>query len=241
MSRISIRGLSRATGRGSWLVLLAGAALLAFLGWLAAANLAQAGVTSVSVASGTAAPGGSVTVNVTAVVTDPGLGAYDVSVVYDATKVSPTGCTAGAGVGACNVAAAPNTVRLAGISSTALTGSVLFGSITFQCGSATGSGSLDLSVVTLADPSQVSVTAGAVNDSSITCAVATPTATPTATATRTPTPTPTATPAALPPTGGSPSDGSGPMGWVIPLGIALGLALAGWGAWSVSRMRRESR
>jgi hypothetical protein len=42
----------------------------------------------------------------------------------------------------------------------------------------------------------------------------------------------------LPPTGASPSDGSGPGGWLLAGIIGLGLAALGTGAWAVARRQR---
>ncbi|MDP2673418.1 MAG: hypothetical protein Q8Q00_00720 [Dehalococcoidia bacterium] len=69
----------------------------------------------------------------------------------------------------------------------------------------------------------------------VTAAQPTPTPTPSPTATVTPTPTPTEAPAALPPTGGTPSDGSG-LPWLV---LAAGLiALASGGLALAYRTRR---
>ena len=71
MSKSSARVLK---GKGFWLALLAGAALLVLMGWMAA-RPAQAVQHTVSVDSATVAPGGTVSVDVTAQGSAAGLGA----------------------------------------------------------------------------------------------------------------------------------------------------------------------
>ncbi len=233
------------TRRLLWLPLtLTGIVLLALMGWLAAVNVAQAAVSSVSIDSATVAPGGSAAVNVTAVATTPGIGAYTIDVVYDDSLVTATACTSNP-AGLCNAAFAPNTVRFTGFSVTGLTGTVNIGTITFQAGSTTGVANLDVQVVQLADPTGSEITPGAVNDGTFTIQVQpTPTPTPPPGATPTPTPppgatpTPTPAPAALPPTGGEPSDG-GPSARPWLAAIAGAIALIGSGsAWFAYQRRR---
>ncbi len=236
----------RNTGKGAWLVGGAVATLLAVLvGWLAVANLAQADVSELKIGSGTAAPGENVTVKLTAQATTPGIGGYGVNIVFDTTKLSVVSCSSTHGV--CHFGGEPGvdlpvgTVRINGSVATdpGLTGAQDLGQITFKC-TAAGTANLDASIGTgdLTNPAgtDISVTP---TDGTITCAVA-PTATATTVATAAPTATATTTVSAPPSTGGGPADASSTAGWLV-LAIGLGLAVAGSGAWTVSRMRQKSR
>ncbi len=216
--------------RGSWLALLAGATLLALAGWLAVTGLARADVSSLGIGSATVEPGDEVTLNVSAVATDPGVGAYTVDVVYDGSLVDATACTSAAGV--CSIdTVGINTVRLTGGFAAGSSGDVGLGSITFSAGATEGTAALTVSIVTLADPEGADILVSP-TDGSI--AIVAPAATPTSEPTAEPTP----TPGGLPPTGGSPAGGTGSAGWLLAGMIGLGLAALGSGAWAVARMRR---
>lgn len=230
------------THKPTWLALgVAGLMAALLVGWLAVADLARADVSSLGVASATVEPGGTVTVNIVAEATDPGIGAYTVDIVYDGSLVSATDCTSAAGV--CSIdEVGVNTVRLTGANAAGLTGTVTLGSITFQAGTNEGEAALTVSIETLADPegTDISVTP---TDGTITIqAPATPTPEPTPEEEATPTPTPTPTPAQIPETGGPPAgSSSGLAGWllaVIGLGVAAAAAASGW---TVTRMVRRSR
>ena len=219
--------------KGAWLPLsLAAAAMLALVGWLAVAGLAQAGVSSVSVESKTASPGDSVTVALSAAATSPGIGAYEIKVEYNDAVLDTVSCAAGSGAAVCN----KNYVPGNGTTGTAFftgavspdpdtgvgaTGTVALGSLTLKCATA-GTANLTITIQKLTDPAAAAITAPLTNGV-ITCAA--------------PTPVPTAAPTAgaLPKTGGSPSDGTSLTPWLLAV---LGLAVVSGGAWAVARTRR---
>jgi hypothetical protein len=224
------------TLKSVWLPLAVASAVAVAL----VATVASAAVSSLGIGSGTTVPGGTVTVNVTAEATSPGIGAFTVDVVFD-DLVTLTECTSSTGL--CNAAYAANTARLVGASASGFSGSVVLGTLTFQAGQTEGTADLDVQISQLTDPEgeDISVTAG---DGTITIAAPTPEPTPTpsptpppatATPTAAPTAAPTATPVALPPTGGEPSDGSTLSAWLLAV---LGLAIVSGGVWAVARTRR---
>lgn len=220
--------------RRVWLPLTAAAAALALIG------VASAGVSSLGIGSATTEPGGTVTVNVTAEATSPGIGAWNIDVNYDNSLVTLTNCTSSTGI--CNPALDADTARLTGANASGLSGSVVLGTLTFQAGSSTGTANLTLTVNQLTDPEANNISVSPSNGT-ITIQVATPaptptpepTAAPTATPAATATPEPTATPGALPPTGGAPSDGSGLSAWLLAI---AGLAIVSGGVWAAARSRR---
>ncbi len=199
---------------------LVGAAALAALlvGLMVASVSAVSG--TVGIGSATAAPGDEATVDLTADVPSPGLGAWTIDITYDAGAVSVVGCTAGDVNSICNDAFASDTIRVTGASAMGAEGASVLSSITFACGSAEGESALTLSVevfadATIGDPTDITETA---SNGSITCAVAvdTPTEEPEATATE------EVTGLAEVGTGG-PSDGSS-LGWLIAALAGVGLA-----------------
>ena len=130
------------TRRGSWLALLAGATLLALAGWLAVTGVARADVSSLGIGSATVEPGDDVTLNVTAVATDPGVGAYTVDVVYDGVLVDATACTSAAGV--CSIdTVGINTVRITGGFAAGSSGRCDPGEHQLQCRRDRGYGGVD--------------------------------------------------------------------------------------------------
>ena len=222
---------------------------------LAAAALATVGlatvafgaVDSLGIGSATVAPGGEVSVNVTAAATGDGIGAWNVDIEYDDSLVSLTGCTSSAGI--CNPAFGVNVARLVGASASGLSGDVTLGTLTFTAGDEEGEAALDVIVNQLTDPTGEDLTVSA-DDGSITIEVP-PTAAPTATpcvgttcptvtnpiVTPAPTAVATATPAAVPNTGGEPGDSSLNMSaWLLAI---VGLAVVSGGVWAVARTRRD--
>jgi len=216
------------------------AALAAVVGLIAMISVASAAVSSLGIESATVAPGADVTVNLTANATDPGIGSFEIKVVYDETLLTVKSCAktteAAFDAAVCNKDFGADTAFFTGASAEgAVGGTVNLGSITFTAGSTAGVAALDVQIQALTDPAgaDVTVTPG---DGTITIAVpATPTPSPS------PSPVPataTPTPAALPPTGGAPSDSS-TSSMALVLGT-LGLAILAGGVWAVSRTRRES-
>lgn len=213
------------------------AALAAVVGLIAMISVASAAVSSLGIESKTVAPGAEVTVNLTANATAPGIGSFEIKVVYDKTLLTVKSCAktteAAFDAAVCNKDFGADTAFFTGASAEgAVGGTVNLGSITFTAGSTAGVAALDVQVQALTDPAgaDVTVTPG---DGTITIAVpATPTPVPTAAPTASP------TPKALPQTGGASSDGgTSSMAWVLG---ALGLAVLAGGVWAVSRTRRES-
>jgi len=198
----------------------AGAFLLA--GGLLLAAQVSAATGSLSIGDGTAAPNGQTSVDLSANVGSPGLGAWTVDISYDSSVVSVVSCSPQQG-GVCNPNFASETVRITGASASGLLGDTTLGTVTFRCGSAEGDSPLGLTVEVFADatvgaPADISET---VSEGSITCAEPpAPTAVP-----------PTATPLpGLAGTGGGPSNGSN-FSWLIAALAGAGVvALAGFGA-----------
>ncbi len=213
------------------------AALAAVVGLIAMISVASAAVSSLGIESKTVAPGAEVTVNLTANATAPGIGSYEIKVVYDKTLLTVKSCAktteAAFDAAVCNKDFGADTVFFTGASTDGGIGGTLnLGSITFTAGNTAGVAALDVQVQALTDTTagDLTVTPG---DGAITIAVpATPTPSPTAAPTASP------TPKALPPTGGAPSDSS-TSSMALVLG-ALGLAVLAGGVWAVSRTRRES-
>jgi hypothetical protein len=223
--------------RGIWTPVALVAAAAAVFGIVA---VAYGAVSSLGIGSAETTPGGTVTVQVTASATAPGIGTANIDVTYDSSLVSLTGCELGAGlVGFCNPDFGPNTARLVGASATGVSGNVVIGTLTFQAGQTEGVANLTLTVNQLTDPEAVPLTVTPTNGT-ITIAQPTPAPTPSpapeATPTEAPAATPTPTPAQLPETGGPAGDGSSTLAvWLL---AALGLAVLGGGVWAVSRARR---
>ncbi len=228
--------------KSAWLPLsLAAAAMLALVGWLAVAGLAQADVSSLSVESKTAAPGENVTVALSAAATSPGIGSFEVKVEYNDAVLDIVSCAKTTNpdfdAAVCNkdfVAGngTTGTAFFTGASSAGASGSVGLGSLTLKCATA-GTANLTITIQKLTDTSAAAITVTPTNGV-ITCAVpATPTVAPTAAPTASPSPSPTA--GALPKTGGSPSDSASLTPWLLAV---LGLVVVSGGAWAVARTRR---
>ncbi len=236
-------------GKVAWLPLgLVAVVALAAVGLLAAANTAQADVTSLSVESKTVAPGAEVEVALTANATSPGIGAYEIKVAFNGTLLDASSLAGGAtpgckkGTDAALDAAVCNDVFVAdatmfftgGSSAGAIGSSVNLGTLRFKAGSTTGVANLTITIDKLTNPAGAAITPPITNGTiTIAVATATPTASPTTSATAAPT-----TAAALPKTGGSTGDDSMSLTpWLL---AALGLAVVGGGMWVVARTRRES-
>lgn len=208
------------------------AALLATVFALSVIGSASADVDDVTVGSATVAPGGQVTISVTAGGASD-IGAFRVDVQYDGTLVSVDSCTAPFGICSVDTIAA-DTVRINGSSAGGISGNpAVLGTITFTAGNTVGVADLDvdpdtyLLTDTVGDDINVDATGGA-----ITIAQATPTPVPPSQ-----TAGPTATPKTLPSTGGLPGDdSSSTMVWLL---AATGLVVLAGGAWATARARRE--
>jgi hypothetical protein len=216
---------------------------------LAAAALATVGlatvafgaVDSLGIESATVAPGGEVSVNVTAAATGDGVGAWNVDIEYDDSLVSLTGCTSATGI--CNPAFGENVARLVGASAGGLSGSVVLGTLTFTAGDEEGVADLAVTVNQLTDPTGEDLSVSP-DDGTITIEVATPEPTPvpatptpvTTGGTTAPTAVPTATVAALPSTGGAQGDSASMSAALLAI---VGLAVVSGGVWAVARTRRD--
>ncbi|MDZ4278500.1 MAG: hypothetical protein U1B78_05120 [Dehalococcoidia bacterium] len=208
-------------------------AVLALAGGLILATQASAVSGSLGIGSATIAPGGTGSVDITANVPDPGLGAWTLDV--DFTGLTVTDCEAHP-AGVCNPEFGENLLRTTGAVAVGIEGDVTLATITFQCPDTEADYPLDLQVSVFADgtpggPQNITTTPG---DGTITCAII-PTDTPAA-ATNTPVPgAPTNTPApgavTLPRTGSGGDSSSSTLGWLIAAIAGAGLAgIAGYGA-----------
>lgn len=230
-----MNGLKRAGVIGAVAIALLAGFVLVMQAWASSGTLA--------IGDGSAEPGGTGTVDLTANVDDEGLGAWTVDIVYDPTVVTAVedGCTAHA-AGVCNPNYDPDnlglgdTVRLTGAVAAGLDGDAVLGTIEFLC--ADDEGSTDLTIVvnvfadaTIGDPQDIERT---VTDGSFTCEVE-------------PTPEPTDEVEATATTevtdlgdvggGGSISSGTS-IGWVILALAAIGVAgIVGFGALRVRETR----
>ena len=122
-------------------------------------------------------------------ISEPGLGAWTIDIVYDHEVVSATDCSAEHG-GVCNEAYRNNTVRVNGINVFGLIGDVTLATIDFSC-KAVGESELSITLTVLADstPGGPQPIDAAVANGSVTCA---------AEPQPTPTPTPSEPPGSLP-------------------------------------------
>jgi len=215
------------------LKLAAGVAAATVLGLVAAS---QTFGQEASVQRVTVAPGTQGTVAVQALdIGSPGLGAWEIDVIYNAGVVTAVSCSAQAG-SVCNVNFATDRVRIVGASASGHTGDTTLATITFACGSSEGTSPLALGVAVFADAttSNPQPIGPAIDNGSVSCSFGgddgtQPTQQP---STDEPDedgagPTPAV---ALPDTGSGPS-GGGVSGWLIAALAASGLALlAGFGA-----------
>lgn len=106
---------------------------------------------AITMQSGAVTPGGSVTLSLDAHADAPGIGAYTVDITFDPAVVHAESCDSDPGL--CNKAAAPDRVRLAGISLEGLSGDVKIADIVFSAAGAPGDHtSLQVHIVQLAGP-----------------------------------------------------------------------------------------
>lgn len=209
------------------------------------APAARAGITSLSIGSATVPPGATVTVEVVAEATAPGIGAYTIDVAFDAGLLEAVGCVPGGdGLSICNPVFKKGVVRLVGAEANGLAGRVVLGGIVLKAGDQEGVSDLTLTVVQLADPRGTPAAVSPQNGSITIKAGAEVSAPPT----RTGGPTVVlasevgSTDAAAPAGQGADaqaadkgSGGSSAVAWLL---AAAGLAFVAGGIWAVSRMRR---
>jgi hypothetical protein len=211
---------------------IAAAALALLVAWFAVVGGAHAadGAVAISPASQTVAPGGTVSVNVSATAPAANLGAWDLNVTYDPAVLSFTTCDSDIST---SCTGSQGTIRIAGAatSQAGLTGTQNLGTLHFNVVGAAGTSStLGITITDFADGPANSVTPATTNGS-VTVAAPTPTPSPA------PTASPTPVPSTLPQTGGNPSNGSSSaVTWLL---VAAGLVVVSGGAWAVSRARRE--
>jgi hypothetical protein len=203
-----------------------GTAFAAFVavGGLLLASQVFAATGTAQISSGSAAPGGEGTVELSATdVSSPGLGAWTIDIVYDPSVVTATACSAEDGV--CNEEFADDTVRITGAVAEGMEGDSVLGTITFECGAAAGESPLEVSLFTFADGTlggPLPIDAETV-DGTFECAVA-------ATATIA---------VSAPPVTGTGSDsGSSAMTWII-VGLAA-LGLVSMAAYGTVRLRERA-
>lgn len=150
--------MNKIRGTRPWLGLVA-AAVLALTGY-AQATPADAEVNSVSILplSQTVAPGATeITISLELDATAPGIGGWDIDVVYDDVLLRATACSPTAG-GFCSVLAGP-AVNFGGKSFAGLTGSPLqLGTITFRADATNGISFIEAIVTRLVDPDGADIT-----------------------------------------------------------------------------------
>lgn len=134
------------SGRNQLGMVLKAAALAALIfAGLVLVNTASAQGETVSIGRTTVMPGGEGDVDLIAHdIVAPGLGAWTIDIIYDASVVTPLACGQQAG-GYCNVHYAPNLVRVTGAKAEGLLGDIQLASITFRC-ERTGATALSLSL-----------------------------------------------------------------------------------------------
>lgn len=133
-----------APGRGAAVACAVAAALAALAVLLAPAHPARADLEGVRIDSATVAPGGTVTVNVIAEATDPGIGAWAVDIDYDAELLTLSECLTAFALALCNPEVAPGTVRLVGADAQGLTGTVVMGILVFTAVDREGEATLSM-------------------------------------------------------------------------------------------------
>jgi len=115
------------------------------------AAAAASGGVAISMESGGVMPGATVILALNAHADPPGIGAYAIDVAFDPAVVHAESCDSDPGL--CNKAAAPDRVRLAGISLDGLSGDAKIADIVFRAvGALGGHTSLEVHIVQLADP-----------------------------------------------------------------------------------------
>jgi hypothetical protein len=205
---------------------------------------ADAAGATVSIGSQALPVGGQGSVDLQALnMVPPGLGAWEIDVVYNSAVVSVLNCNPMAG-SICNPAYNSITIRDVGANAFGLVGDTTLASITFHCDQA-GVSALTISIVVLADATignPQDITA-ATQNGSVTCGPTPtpcglggcPTATPTATSTVAPTPTPCSPGPCISAVAiGSIVRDVGQQGTVSL--DALGMAPPGLGAWTIDVM-----
>jgi hypothetical protein len=146
--------------RKAWLVAGVVAVAVLALGGFAPARPAGAAVNSISIvpATQTVPPGATeITISLQLDATAPGIGGWDIDVVYDDALLRVTACSPTAG-GLCSVLAGP-AVSFGGKSAAGLTGSPLqLGTITFQADATNGISFIEAIVIRLTDPNGADIT-----------------------------------------------------------------------------------
>jgi hypothetical protein len=152
-------------------VLVALASGLALLAGFLATSGADAASGTLSIGSGTAAPGAQRQVALEMLgVGEPGLGAWSIDIVYDPAVVTPVDCDPQSG-SVCNPDYGEDQVRVSGAAGVGLEGDSTLAVITFQCADAEGSSPLTINIAEIADgtpgaPADIDTT---VVDGTITC------------------------------------------------------------------------
>jgi hypothetical protein len=224
---------------------LIAAAVVGLTGLFATDAQAGGGSATVTAGSGTVAPAGSITVDLTVTPTGTLVGALDVDIQYDPAVLDATG----ASNPTCNHAfdqddVAPDVIRCSLANLTGLSGVV--STLTFAAPGADGTSSpLTVVISSCSDEQGNPIDPCTGVDGLINVQAATPTPEPTDTPAPTDTPVPgaatdtpvpgaaTATPGTLPQTGGGSGSGTLPL-----LLAAMGIAALTAGAWAITRLRR---
>ena len=215
------------------------------------ATQASASFDNIVIERATVAPNATATVDLFAEDIDPpGLGAWEIGIFYDPNVVTPMSCAAQNG-SVCNPNFDSDQVRVTGASASGLVNTNNLASITFRCGSSSGTTALTLKLAVIADatigePQPMDVKQF---DGSITCTQSTfqtpppqtprPTSEPGGSGN---TPEPGATPTTgpnLPPTGTGFDSGSGNSDWLVA--GATGAVLAAVAGVSMVALKRRSR
>jgi hypothetical protein len=130
-------------------LLLIGAAVAGACALVASA--AWAASPSVSIGSGSAAPGGQVSVDLNShSVGTPGLAAWSIDISYDTAVVTPVSCVTEHGA-VCNTHFRSDTVRTAGATAVGIMGDTKLATITFQCAQHDGESLIRISLPDFAD------------------------------------------------------------------------------------------
>ena len=123
---------------------LAAAAAIALIAGIAIITQVSAQLPTIVVSSATINPASTGNINLSARdIGPPGLGAWEIGVVYDSSVVTATACTAQAG-SICNENFASNRVQVVGANPTGLPGTNVLANITFRCN---GEGTTELTVI----------------------------------------------------------------------------------------------
>ncbi len=123
---------------------LAAAAAVALIAGFIIISQVAAQLPTVKVTSATINPGATGDVNLEARdIASPGLGAWDVGIIYDSSLLTAVSCSGEEG-SVCNTNFASNRVQIVGANAGGLDGTNVLASITFRCN---GEGSAELSIV----------------------------------------------------------------------------------------------